>query len=94
MSSTPALSEADILAHAIETLDRTQRAQVCRSMSALKLPTEDLDRVDALLAKNRDGEITTAERAELDRFLRVGNFLALVRARASRELGRETTDAR
>ncbi len=63
-----AVSEAEILAHAIETLDKTNWKQVAQVVSQLKLPKEP-------------------ERAELERYLPVGNFLDLMKARALRELG-------
>jgi hypothetical protein len=56
-------------------------------LSRLKLPARDLDRVDQLLERNRAGEITDAEHGELEKYLRVGSFLDLMRARALRELG-------
>ena len=56
-------------------------------LSELKLPESDLDRADKLLEKNRTGTITDSERAELEKYLRVSNFLDLMRARALRERG-------
>jgi hypothetical protein len=52
----------------------------------LRLPDRDLDRVDYLLEQNRSAAITDQERAELEKYLRVGSFLDLLRARALREL--------
>jgi hypothetical protein len=36
----------------------------------------------ALLARNRDGDLTPAERAELDEFTRMGHFMNMVKAQA------------
>ena len=80
------LTEGELLSHAIESVDRKHWRQVARTVSKLTLPERDLDRVDQLLEKNRSGTITGVERAELEKYLRVGNFLALMRARAAREL--------
>jgi hypothetical protein len=82
-----AVTESDILSHALETIDRTNWSQVAHVFSELKLPARDLDRVDRLLEKNRAGSLPAPERAELEKYLRVGNFLDLIRARALRELG-------
>ena len=81
------VTEGDILSRAIDSVAQTNWDQVAHLVSKLKLPKSDLDRVDRLLERNRAGTITDAQRAELERYLRVGNFLDLMRARALRELG-------
>lgn len=85
-SDSPVVTEGDILAHAIETIERIDWTRVAPVLSRLKLPSRDLDRIDQLLDKNRHANITPAERGELEKYLRVGNFLDLIRARALREL--------
>ena len=85
--SAATVTEGEILSHALETIDAAHWREVAQTVSKLALPERDLDRVDHLLAKNRADTITPYERSELEKFLRVGNFLALVRARASREMG-------
>lgn len=87
-SETSTLTEGEILSHAIETIGQTYWHQLAPLLSKLALPDRDLDRVDRLLEKNRSATITDPERAELEKYLRVGNFLDLMRARALRELGR------
>ena len=82
-----AVTEGEILSHAIGTIDKEIWRQIAETISKLTLPEGDLNHVDELLDKNRSGTITTAERDELEKYLRVGNFLALMRARAVRELG-------
>jgi hypothetical protein len=82
--SAPAPTEIDILAQAIETLDSPESAQIIKAMGSLRLPVSALDHVDHLLEKNRSGSITPEERAELEKYLRVGNFLDLMRAWATR----------
>jgi len=91
MSSEKAtVTEGEILSHAIETIGQTHWRQLAKVLSKLALPERELDRVDCLLEKNRNAAITDPERAELEKYLRVGNFLDLMRARALRELGRTT----
>ena len=87
-SATAPLTEGEILSHAIETIGQTHWHQLAHVLSKLTLPDRDLDRVDRLLEKRRTDTITDAQRAELEKYLRVGNFLDLMRARALRELGR------
>jgi hypothetical protein len=86
-SATARVTEGEILSHAIETIGQTHWHQVAHVLSSLRLPERDLERVDYLLEKNRGDAITDQERAELEKYLRVGNFLDLMRARALRELG-------
>ena len=86
-SATATVTEGEILSHAIDTIDQSQWNQLAQVLGKLKLPPRDLDRVDELLEKNRTGTILDAERAELEKYLRVGNFLDLMRARALRERG-------
>ena len=80
-----AVTESDILSHAIEEIDATEWDQVAPVVSKLRLPKRDLDRVDGLLEKKRKGQIGDQEQAELEKYLRVGNFLDLIRARALRQ---------
>ncbi|MBM3883973.1 MAG: hypothetical protein FJ387_30425 [Verrucomicrobia bacterium] len=86
-NSTATVTEGEILSHAIETIGQEPWRQVAHLLSKLSLPERDLNRVDCLLEKNRSATITEPERAELEKYLRVGNFLALLRVRALRELG-------
>ena len=51
-------------------------------MLAWKFPKPDLDRVQKLQAKNNAGTITDAERRELESYVRVGQFVAVMQARA------------
>ena len=80
-------TEAEILSHAFAHLDNPEDAKLLRLMEKLRLPESDLDRVDALAARARDGSITVSERDELGKYLRVGNFLDQIRAWA---LGQES----
>ena len=54
--------------------------------------TRDLNRVDRLLKRNRTGTITEPERGELEKYLRVGNLIDLMRARALREIRQSTAE--
>jgi hypothetical protein len=84
MNNSVDTTEADILSHAVGALD-ADWVQIGRLLGSMRLAARDLDRADQLLAKNREGSITEAERTELEKYLRVSNFLALIRARALRE---------
>jgi hypothetical protein len=80
------VSEGEILSHVLESLDKNSWHRAAEAVSKLSFPKKDLDRVDQLLRKNRSGKISKGEHKELETYLRVGNFLGLMRARAEREL--------
>lgn len=82
------VTEGEILSHAIENVDEQHWRPLADVLSRLQLPDRDLDRVDYLLGKNRSASITEQERAEMEKYLRVGSFLDLVRARALRVRGK------
>jgi hypothetical protein len=78
------VSEGEILSHALESLDKNSWRRAAEAVSKLSFPKKDLDRVDQLLRKNRSGKISKGEHEEqLETYLRVGNFLGLMRARVA-----------
>ena len=81
--SASAPTETEILTQAIESLDTPESAQIIKVIGSLRLPESALSRVDSLLEKSRGGTITPDEQTELEKYLRVGNFLDLMRAWAS-----------
>lgn len=86
MSTTATSSiESEILTRALDRVGASAWQPLTQLVVDLKLADEDLDRADELLEKNRSDGLTDGEREELDRYLRVGMFLDLIRARALRE---------
>jgi len=85
--SAAAPTEAEIFSHAFVDLDSPDTGSILRMAENLRLPQGDHDRVDQLSAKARDGTISSVERAELDKYLRVGNFLDHIHAWALRHNG-------
>lgn len=82
--SAAAPTEAEIFSHAFTNIDFPEAGNLLRIIGNLRLPESDLDRVDHLAAKAREGVITPPERSELEKYLRVGNFLDQIRAWALR----------
>jgi hypothetical protein len=74
-------SESDIFARVIAT-DDALPPNVARSVLAWKFPDRDVTRVRKLQEKNNAGTISTAERRELENYVRVGQFVAVIQARA------------
>ena len=76
--ATPA--DSDIFSRVIAA-DETLPLSVARSMLAWKFPERDLDRVRKLQEKNNAGTISDAEHRELESYVRVGQFVAVMQAR-------------
>jgi hypothetical protein len=81
MSVAEPPSESDIFARVIAT-DETLPPNVARIVLAWKFPKRDLARVRRLQEKNNAGTITDRERRELETYVRVGQFVAVMQAKA------------
>jgi hypothetical protein len=69
--------------------DRQQMTPtLARHLLKMNFSDDDGTRMDELAAKNREGEISPAELAELDNFVRVGTVLSILQSRARKLLGK------
>lgn len=59
---------------------------LARHLLKLSFPAADEQRMRDLADKNREGEITPAELAELDQYVRVGTLLSILQSRARKLL--------
>jgi hypothetical protein len=82
MSATGILTEADILSELVDASRPTFSPQVAQDLLSLKFNADATNRIRDLLLKNSSGMITPAEKATLDNYLRVGEFLDLMQAKA------------
>ena len=76
------ITEADILSAVVVANEGTLPAEVARSLLGLHFRQPAVDRMNELAERNRRGELTDAEQAELEKYLRVGEFLNLLQAKA------------
>lgn len=74
-------AESEIFSRVISTRQALPTA-VARSVLEWKFPAADLKRVRKLQARNNAGTITEAERSELEKYVRVGQFVAVMQARS------------
>lgn len=79
-------TEAAILSRVIDPEVATLSLEAARSILSLGFPQSDIDRMNELAAKNRGGTLSSAEDAELNSYLHVGRFLALIQAKARKSL--------
>jgi len=86
MASTSTITEADILSEVISPDRAGISPEFARSILELRFSDRANDRIRQLLDKNNKGTISEAERAELDKFLRVGQFFDLMQAKANLSL--------
>ncbi len=80
------LTEADILMELIHPDRPGLPPEFARLILALKFGPAATDRMNELAEKNRLGTLTDAECADLEKYLRVGNFLNLLQAKARASL--------
>jgi hypothetical protein len=82
MSMVTAQSEAEIWSRTIEPENGNWSAEAAQALLALKLPAADVERVNQLSVKAREGALTSPESRELDNYLNVGRALELLKAKA------------
>jgi hypothetical protein len=82
------ISEAEILADVIGPASAGWSPDVARSLLELNFNAATTRRIRALLQKHNAGTISAHERLTLEQYLRVGQFLDLLHAKAKLSLQR------
>ena len=59
-----------------------------KALLALHFTPEAVARLNELAEKNRSDSISAKEKAEMEKFMRVGNFLSLIKAKARLSLSK------
>lgn len=90
MSTIAPTSEADILARIVDPDRANLPHDFANSILGYEFRQEDRDRMDLLAEKARQGTLSPDEQIEIDRYERVGNFLALLKSKARRSLNNIT----
>ena len=80
------LSEADIFARIVHPESGNFPQEVSHLILNLQFEAEDVIRMNELAEKNNHGLLSETERQEMEKYLRVGNFLNLLHAKARRSL--------
>jgi hypothetical protein len=86
MATASPPSDADILARVVAGRADRWSPEAARALLTLGFDRPTTTRVRRLLHKNNRGTITADERLTLERFLRVGQLIDLLHARARRTL--------
>ncbi|MEX0643647.1 MAG: hypothetical protein WD468_13165 [Pirellulales bacterium] len=83
MATAPTeITEADILSEIVAPDQPTLSEASAREILALRFNQQAVDRMNGLAEKNRRGSLVEPERALLEKYQRVGNFLNLLQAKA------------
>jgi len=82
VSSSSAATEADILAEIIAPDKPGLDPEAARAILRLQFNKHAGERIRQLLDANNRGNISDAEQAELQKYLRVGQFIDLMQAKA------------
>jgi hypothetical protein len=76
------LTEAHILEQVVMSDRAGMSPESARAILDLRFDPSALSRMNELAEKNRRGTLTESEREEMNKYLRVGNFLNLMQAKA------------
>jgi hypothetical protein len=88
MPSQSTITEADILNQVVEPKKGRLSAEAARSFLELRFDAATTRRIRKLLQKNNRGDISAAERLTLEKYLRVGQLIDLLHAKAKVSLHR------
>ena len=75
-------TESAILERLVEPKRATLTPAAAKSILKLRFPASDVDKKNALARKARKGELTPAERDEIEGYERIGQFLSLMKSKA------------
>ena len=81
-------TEADILNEMVSADGGDLPPEGARALLALQFTPKAISRMDELAAKNRADAISPTEREEMEKYMRVGNFLSVIKAKARLSLTR------
>ena len=76
------LTEAHILEQVVMSDQPGMSPESARAILDLRFDASALSRMNELAEKNRQGTLTESERQEMEKYVRVGNFLNLMQAKA------------
>ncbi len=81
-------TEAAILARLIQPKDRMSR-EVAEYLLSIDFDSKDLERMNLLAERAREGLMTAEETVELDSYLHVGSLVSIMQSKARRFLKSE-----
>ena len=82
MPKAPSITEADILSRVVSPNRPDLDPAAAKAILRMSFDEGATDRIRDLLSRNQEGALSDAERDELQQYLRVGQFLDLLHAKA------------
>ena len=83
MSTTlESTTESDILSRVIDADEDALPPAAARALLRWRFPQPDVDRMQELADRNTEGDLLPEERRELESYVRVGQFVAVLQAKA------------
>jgi len=79
-----------VLERLLDPVSRSLNVDAARKLVQLKADPKAQARVDELARKCNEGELTSVERSEYERYVTVGNLIAILQAKARLILARKT----
>ena len=89
--TAPDTSEVGILRRAFEADEGSLSASAARSLLAFHFTQADLDRMNYLSKRAREGTLTAEEQVEIDNYERAGHVLSLLKLKARQSLKRPSS---
>jgi hypothetical protein len=85
-TSSHTLTEADILTEVVAPGEPTLPQEFARAVLSVRFKDSATETICELLQKNNSGTITPEQKADLEKYMRVGQFLDLMKAKARQSL--------
>ena len=79
-----------VLERLLDSISGSLNVEAARKLVALKADPKTQARVDELARKCNEGELTSAEKSEYQRYVTTGNLIAILQAKARLILTRKT----
>jgi hypothetical protein len=75
-------TECDILSRVIDADEESLPPAAARALLRWRFPQPDVDRMQDLADRNTEGDLSPEERRELENYVHVGQFVAVLQAKA------------
>ena len=80
------MSAQTYLDRMLDPISRCLTPEIATRLTELSMDQELQDRIDELADKNTEGELTDEERLELETYIRTGNIISILLAKARKQL--------
>ncbi|HEX9005224.1 MAG TPA: hypothetical protein VGB07_35265 [Blastocatellia bacterium] len=85
-ASAAGFSEAALWGRLLDPIGAELSPEAARYILNLQFPQSDIERMQALAEKAREGSLTIEEHIEMDNYERVGHVLSLMKSKARKSL--------